>query len=70
MIYSLPEPPPTNTCAQQGLSVTVDIIDKLYQTGRQVVDGFKQNMKIVFDDYLPQWNYTAIPQTEENVGVI
>jgi hypothetical protein len=27
-------------------------------------------MKIVFDDYLPQWNYTAIPQTEENVGVI
>jgi hypothetical protein len=59
-----------NTKTKQGLSVTVDIIDKLYQTGRQVVDGFKQNMKIVFDDYLPQWNYTAIPQTEENVGVI
>lgn len=59
-----------NTKTKQGLKVKVDIIDKLYRTGRQVVDGFKQNMKIVFDDYLPQWNYTAVPQTEENVGVI
>jgi hypothetical protein len=27
-----------------------------------VTQEFKQTMEIVFDDYLPQWNYTAKPQ--------
>ena len=55
------------TKTKTGLSVAVDIIDKVYQTGRKVADGFKDNMKIVFDDYLPKWNYTAVPQMVENV---
>lgn len=46
-----------------GLSVNVSIIDKLYETGRQVAEGFKENMKLIFDDFLPQWNYKAVPQT-------
>lgn len=54
------------TRTRQGLAVTVQIIDKTYQTGRKVADEFKQNMPIVFDDYLSQWNYRAIP----NAGVI
>jgi hypothetical protein len=33
-----------------GLSVTVDILDKVYQTGRKYAEGFKENMKIVFDE--------------------
>lgn len=33
------------------------------KTDRKVTDQFKQMMEIVFDDYLPQWNYTAVPQT-------
>ncbi len=49
-----------------GLSVTVQIINKIYQTGRKVANEFKQNMPIVFDTYLSQWNYRAIP----NDGVI
>jgi len=44
-----------------GLKVEVEILDKIYQTGRKVAADFKETMKIVFDDYLPQWNYTAIP---------
>jgi Rhodopirellula transposase DDE domain len=44
-----------------GLQVTVDIIDEVYQTGRKYVEGFKENMKIVFDEILPKWNYRAIP---------
>ena len=44
-----------------GLRVTVDILDKVYETGRKCAKGFKQNMKILFDDLLPQWNYRAIP---------
>lgn len=46
---------------QTGLSVVVNIVDKVYQTGRKVTEDFKQTMSIVFDQYLPQWNYTAQP---------
>jgi hypothetical protein len=44
-----------------GLRVMVDILDKVYQTGRKYADGFKEGMKIVFDKILPKWNYRAIP---------
>ena len=45
-----------------GLNVLTTILDKTYQTGRKVADDFKLNMKIVFDEFLPQWNYTAKPE--------
>lgn len=51
------------TKTQQRLAVTVDLFDKVYQTGRKVADDFKESMSIVFDDILPQWNYTAVPQS-------
>jgi hypothetical protein len=44
-----------------GLRVTVEILDKVYQTGRKYAEGFKEEMKIVFDDILPKWNYRAVP---------
>ncbi len=44
-----------------GLRVTVDILDKVYQTGRKYAEGFKENMRIVFDEILPKWNYRALP---------
>jgi hypothetical protein len=47
---------------QTGLKVFVSILDQVYETGRKVTQEFKQTMAIVFDDYLPQWNYTAKPQ--------
>ena len=59
----------SETKTKAGLSVMVDIIDKVYHTGRKVAADFKENMRIVFDDYLPKWNYTAVPQNEQNVGV-
>ena len=49
------------THTRQGLKVTVQIVDKVYQTGRKVAKGFKATMRIVFDQYLPRWNYTAVP---------
>lgn len=52
------------THTQQGLSVTLDVIDHVYETGRKVADDFKETMTIVFDQVLPQWNYTAVPQIE------
>ena len=47
---------------QTGLKVFTAILDKLYETGRKTTEEFKQTMEIVFDDYLPQWNYRAKPQ--------
>ena len=52
------------THTQQGLSVTVQIIDKIYATGRKVADSFKHNLPILFDDFLPQWNYRAVPNAQ------
>ena len=45
-----------------GLKVFTTILDKVYQTGRKVTQGFKESMEIVFDTDLPKWNYTAKPQ--------
>ena len=50
------------TKTQQGLSVTVRVLDKLYEGGRTVSEAFKKHMPIVFDTVLPKWNYWAMPQ--------
>ena len=52
------------TQTQTGLSVAVNVLNKVYKTGRKVADNFKNTMKIVFDEYLPKWNYRAVPQPE------
>ena len=50
------------TSTQTGLSVTVRVIDNIYESGRKVTDAFKQHMPIVFDTFLPKWNYRVVPQ--------
>jgi len=45
-----------------GLKVVACIFDKVYATGRKVAAGFKESMRIIFDQHLRQWNYTAVPQ--------
>ena len=52
------------THTQQGLCVTAQILNKVYLTGRKVTKEFKKNMPIIFDDYLPKWNYRAIPNAQ------
>jgi len=49
------------TKTQTGLRVTVNIIKKMYETGRKVSDGFRDHMQILFDKYLSKWNYRAVP---------
>jgi hypothetical protein len=51
------------TKTSTGLRMTVGILDKVYATGRKYTNGFKETMKIIFDDHLPKWNYRAIPET-------
>lgn len=45
-----------------GLKTTVNVIRRLYETGRNATEEMKSNLKIVFDDLLPKWNYRAVPQ--------
>jgi len=49
----------SRTKTKTGLRVIVNKNEKTYQTGRKYKKGYKQNMKIVFDEFLPKWNYTA-----------
>ena len=48
----------------KGLKVFSTIKDKVYTTARKVSETFKKNMKIVFDNYLGKWNYTAVPKVK------
>jgi len=45
-----------------GLRTTVNVLRRVYETGRQVSDEFKANMPIRFDDRLPKWNDRAVPR--------
>lgn len=51
----------SKTKTSTGLKVFTSILDKVFETGRKVADGFKENMRIKFDEFLPQWNYVAVP---------
>jgi hypothetical protein len=44
-----------------GLEVDVTILDKVYETGRKVCAEFKEQMRVIFDEVLPQWNYKVMP---------
>ncbi len=46
------------------------ILDEVFETKRKVAEDFKETMRIRFDDYLPQWNYVAVPAEHELAYVI
>ncbi len=49
------------TTTQKGLTVSASIMNRVYEKGKKVTKGFKETMKIIFDEFLGQWNYRAIP---------
>lgn len=54
---------------QTGLEVRVHMCNKAYATGRKVAVNFKEQMGIIFDEELSQWN-DRIPPTPVPVGVV
>jgi len=48
-----------------GLKTTVNVIKKIYETGRNATDGMKETIRstFTFHDLLPKWNYTVTPQS-------
>ena len=47
-----------------GLRVVVDVLDKVYQTGRKLPKEVKKTLNLVHDDFLPKWNYSVLPQLD------
>jgi hypothetical protein len=44
-----------------GLKVTAEVLGGVYVKGKKVAADFLTNMRIVFDEHLPRWNYRAVP---------
>ena len=44
-----------------GLSVVVDLLETVYETGRQVSQAIKDAVNLVRDEVLPRWNYRILP---------
>lgn len=51
-------------CTSTGLQTTVNVIRRIYETGRNATHEMKEYVRstIDFDKFLPKWNYTIIPQ--------
>lgn len=47
-----------------GLRTTVNVIKRIYETGRNATDTIKATIRdaVTFHDLLPKWNYTISPQ--------
>ena len=52
------------TTTKSGLRVFASIFNRVYETGRKVTEGFKESMRILFDDELALWNYVAQPKID------
>jgi Rhodopirellula transposase DDE domain len=52
-----------------GLEVSINILNKEYATGRKVAADFKEQMGVIFDADLPQWNY-RLPPREVHIGKV
>jgi hypothetical protein len=46
---------------QSGLSVVVDIVDKVYRIGAKVSEAAKNAVRIIRDEIFPAWNYRILP---------
>jgi hypothetical protein len=51
------------TQTRTGLRVVVDVLDKVYETGRKVAESVKKALHLIRDGFLPKWNYRLLPQT-------
>ena len=54
-----------NAATKTGLRTTVNVIRRIYETGRNATKEMKQFLAevVCYDEFLPKWNYTLNPQT-------
>jgi len=58
------------TKTSTGLHVTVDILDRVYETGRKMTQEMKSSLRVVTDAFLPVWNYTVMPNWVAQKGEV
>ena len=53
-----------NACTASGLRTTVNVVRRIYETGRNATEEIKDSVRsnTIFDTFLPTWNYTFVPQ--------
>jgi hypothetical protein len=51
----------TRAKTRTGLETCANILDKVYETGKKASDFFMEKMPILFDEFLPRWNYKSMP---------
>ena len=51
----------SQTSTDAGLHVVVEIARRVYHKGRKATEQFLNEMPIVFNSFLPELNYTALP---------
>lgn len=49
------------TTTAAGLWVTVDVLDRAYELGRTLTAAAGRQLRTIYDEVLPKWNYRAIP---------
>jgi hypothetical protein len=50
------------TQTRTGLRVVVDVVEKVYETGRKLAESVKKGLHLIRDLFLPKWNYRILPQ--------
>jgi len=55
--YDIIKEPAEQTTTKTGFCVKAYINIKLYQTGKKASEEFMKTMPVVFDNFLPKWNY-------------
>ena len=50
-----------NASTTTGLRTTVNVIRREYLNKRNATDEIKENLRTIFDSYLPKWNYITKP---------
>jgi hypothetical protein len=58
------------TKTSTGLHVTVDILDRVYETGRKITQDMKSSLRVVTDAFLPVWNYAVMPNRDAQKGEV
>jgi hypothetical protein len=56
------------TQTRSGLTVTVDILDRVYEIGRKAIEELKSSLRVAADALLPAWNYTVLPNSGAELG--
>ena len=51
------------TTTAAGLTVTVDVLDRAYETGRKLTAAAVKKVRVIHDEALPKWNYRVFPAT-------